>query len=92
MKSRITKIVVAILLLMLLSGCSGIKPYFSSGNIPGFTKPFSTVYQIAGIHSGHFSYVPDSSALSSRDNIMMNCKKGSLKLSISFPPSARLDF
>jgi len=36
--------------------------------------------------------VPSSEVLNSMDSAIMNLKKSNWKLSISFPPSARLEF
>ncbi len=85
-------LVVSILFLMLLSGCVRFKPYSSIGNIPGLIHPFTKTYKGAGIQKDNFSYVPSSGSLSGSDNSMIYMKNDSLKLSISFPPSARLEF
>jgi hypothetical protein len=92
MKDRETILVAIIIFLMLFSGCSGSKPYFSTDSLPGFIYPYTRVYKVDRTNTDYFSDIPSSSALSSRDNIMPNMKKGTLKLSISFPPSARLNF
>jgi hypothetical protein len=85
-------LIVTSLFLMLLSGCVRFKPYYSTGNMSGFTQPFFKLYKGTDIQKDNFSYVPSSGVFSSSDNSIMNMKKSSLKLSISFPPSARLEF
>lgn len=88
MKGRIAISVSAIIFSMLISGCASVKPNFSNANITGFNNS----YNMGHMRPGNYSYEPSSERLSSSDNSLINMKKDSLKLSISFPPSARLEF
>lgn len=82
MKGRIAISVLAIIFTVLISGCVSVKSYLNDSTTGfNFNK-----------HPGNKSFMPSSNTLSESNNSMINLKKGSLKLSISFPPSARLEF
>jgi hypothetical protein len=92
MKVRILIFLSTAVFLFLLSGCSGVRPYVATANMMGFTHPCSKVFKGTGRAQNHFSYVPSSGVLNSRDSAIMNLKKINWQLSISFPPSARFEF
>ncbi|NLD38137.1 MAG: hypothetical protein GX654_14825 [Desulfatiglans sp.] len=88
MKCRIAISVLTITFSLLISGCVSVKPCFSNVKIMGFKNSNDMVYNFPG----NFSDVPSSGRLSSSNKGMINVNKGNLKFSISFPPSARLEF
>jgi hypothetical protein len=73
---------------MLISGCTSFKSYFSNDDITWFSNSYYRGYK----NHLNLSYGPSSGTLCESDNSMINMKKGGLKLSVSFSPSARLEF
>jgi hypothetical protein len=83
MKCRVAISVLTIILSMLISGCVSVKSCFVNDYATGYN-----LYR----HPGNKSFSHSSNTLKDSDNSMLNLKKNGLKLSISFPPSAKLEF
>ena len=93
MKKRILEITFTSFILLLASGCAGIKPFFyQTGNIPGLTAPYSARFKPAISNSDNYSYVPSSGVFHDEKKGILNLIKGQYKFSMSLPASMKFEF
>ena len=96
MRKGITEFILLIsitVILMLFSGCSGVKSFYTAGNTGSFASLYpELVNGKKSLSSTFYRYVPTSCGCIGESYNKMNLKNGKWRFSISYPASMKLEF
>ncbi len=88
-----TMLLLSAVILIIFSGCTGVKPFYAAGNSGNFVSEYSAMVRGKKINrSTLYSFVPTSRGYNEEGSGDINFKNSSWKFSVSYPASVKFEY